>query len=145
VIKNSIILKLFVIFCIFTLGCKKDNQSTYNGLLAHLWTFKSSSSLTIDGVYNSGWKTKQAGPDETWNFSGGIWTTSSPGFTFSAPYETKSNNIILLENPATTVTPAGPPDTLFILALTDSLLVVNQRQIDVPDATINETTDSLTR
>ena len=107
-------------------SCTKDKTGArYAALLQHKWMLKSTSDrFSIGSSYQSSWQTTPFPAGYYREFkSDGTWTTSTPGFSQTEPYQLHSDSIIYLLHPTTVMTMYAPPDTVFIRKLNDSLFV----------------------
>jgi hypothetical protein len=134
----------------FASGCKKNElKSKYASLLQHKWDLKSTSTRTsVLYSFQGLWNTVQDAPDEYREYtSGGTLTITSPGFTFSDPYQLMSDSVILTLHPATLTTGYSAPDTAIIREINDSLFVSYSRVLSfTPNySSLDEILDTLVR
>jgi len=134
----------------FASGCKKNElKSKYASLLQHKWNLKSTSTRTsVLYSFQGLWTTVQDARDGYREYtSSGTLIITSPGFTFSDPYQLLSDSIILTLHPATLTTGYSAPDTAIIREINDSLFVSYSRVLSFSPnySSLDEILDSLVR
>ena len=135
---------------ILAAGCKKNElKSKYASLLQHKWNLKSTSTRTsVLYSFQGLWNTVQDAPDEYREYtSGGTLTITSPGFSYSDPYQLMSDSVILTLHPATLTTGYSAPDTAIIREINDSLFVSYSRVLSFSPnySSLDEILDTLVR
>lgn len=118
---------------LFFAGCKKGKfDSKYTKLLQHTWQLESvKTQRWVNGSIQTPWENRPITAATYWSFSeDGTFTFSVPSipFSYSNPYEIRSDDILLFMHPATVGIPYSDPDTNFIKSINESVMVIYYRK-----------------